>query len=78
MLVVPQFTLYGDARHGKRPEFTAAARPEIAEPLFESFCSEMAARGVRVERGVFRVHMQVELINDGPITLMIETPEMPA
>jgi D-aminoacyl-tRNA deacylase len=74
VLVVPQFTLYGDARYGRRPEFTAAARPEVAEPLFESFCSELAGQGVRVERGVFRAHMQVELLNDGPVTLMIETP----
>ncbi len=73
-LVVPQFTLYGDARHGRRPEFTAAARPEQAEPLVERFCAELQAAGVRVERGVFRAHMAVELINDGPITLMIETP----
>ena len=57
VLVVPQFTLYGDARYGRRPEFTAAARPEVAEPLFESFCAALAAEGVRVERGVFRVHM---------------------
>ena len=75
VLVVPQFTLYGDARHGKRPEFTGAARPEVAEPLFEAFCVELATLKVRVERGVFLVHMQVELLNDGPITLMIETPE---
>ena len=75
VLVVPQFTLYGDARHGKRPEFTAAARPEVAEPLYENFCAELAALGVPVERGVFRAHMQVELLNDGPITMMIETPE---
>lgn len=75
VLVVPQFTLYGDARHGKRPEFTAAARPEVAEPLYEHFCAELATLGVPVERGVFRAHMQVELLNDGPITLMIETPE---
>jgi D-tyrosyl-tRNA(Tyr) deacylase len=74
VLVVPQFTLYGDARHGRRPEFTAAARPEVAEPLFDSFCSELAAQQVRVERGVFRAHMQVELLNDGPVTLMIEAP----
>lgn len=74
VLVIPQFTLYGDARHGRRPEFTAAARPEVAEPLFESFCGELAAQQVRVERGVFRAHMQVELLNDGPVTLMIETP----
>lgn len=73
-LVVPQFTLYGDARRGRRPEFTAAARPEIAEPLYERFCVLLAAEGVRVERGVFRAHMDVELVNDGPVTLWIETP----
>ena len=74
VLVVPQFTLYGDARRGRRPEFTAAARPEHAEPLVDRFCAALAASGVRVERGVFRVHMEVELLNDGPVTLMIETP----
>ncbi|MBP8137005.1 MAG: D-tyrosyl-tRNA(Tyr) deacylase [Candidatus Eisenbacteria bacterium] len=73
-LVVPQFTLYGDARYGRRPEFTAAARPEIAEPLYEKFCEALAAEGVRVERGVFRAHMEVELLNDGPVTLWIESP----
>lgn len=73
-LVVPQFTLYGDARYGRRPEFTAAARPEIAEPLYEQFCAALAAEGVRVERGVFRAHMEVELLNDGPVTLWIESP----
>lgn len=73
-LVVPQFTLYGDARYGRRPEFTAAARPEIAEPLYEKFCEALAVQGVRVERGVFRAHMEVELVNDGPVTLWIETP----
>ena len=73
-LVVPQFTLYGDARRGRRPEFTAAARPEHAEPLFERFCATLAAEGVPVERGAFRAHMAVELTNDGPVTLMIETP----
>jgi D-tyrosyl-tRNA(Tyr) deacylase len=73
-LVVPQFTLYGDARHGRRPDFTAAARPEQAEPLYERFCAALAAEGVRVERGVFRAHMHVELLNDGPVTLLVETP----
>ena len=73
-LVVPQFTLYGDARHGRRPEFTAAARPEHAEPLFEDFCTRLAALGVPVARGVFRAHMRVELVNDGPVTLLIESP----
>ncbi len=74
VLVVPQFTLYGDARHGRRPEFTAAARPEVAEPLFERFCRALADHGVTVARGVFRAHMAVELLNDGPVTIAIETP----
>lgn len=78
VLVVPQFTLYGDARRGRRPEFTAAARPEHAEPLVDRFCATLGAEGVRVERGVFRVHMEVELLNDGPVTLMIETPSAAA
>lgn len=73
-LMVPQFTLYGDARQGRRPEFTAAARPEVAEPLFERVCALLAESGTRVERGVFRAHMQVTLLNDGPVTLMLETP----
>lgn len=74
VLAIPQFTLYGDARRGRRPDFTAAARPEVAEPLFERFCTTLAAEGVPVERGVFRAHMMIELVNDGPVTLMIETP----
>lgn len=73
VLVVPQFTLYGDARRGRRPEFLAAARPEVAEPLFEQTCEALAAHGVQVARGVFRTHMEVELVNDGPVTLMLET-----
>jgi D-tyrosyl-tRNA(Tyr) deacylase len=78
ILVIPQFTLYGDARKGRRPDFTAAARPEVAEPLFERFCASLAAQGVRVERGVFRAHMAIELLNDGPVTLMVETPSAEA
>jgi D-aminoacyl-tRNA deacylase len=73
-LVIPQFTLYGDARKGRRPEFLDAARPEQAEPLFERVCAVLAAEGVPVERGVFRAHMEIELVNDGPVTLMIESP----
>ena len=72
VLVVPQFTLYGDVRRGRRPEFLAAARPEHAEPLFERFCEALSSRTLRVARGVFRAHMQVELLNDGPVTLMLE------
>jgi D-tyrosyl-tRNA(Tyr) deacylase len=74
VLVVPQFTLYGDVRRGRRPEFLAAARPDDAEPLFERFCAALVGEGVGVERGVFRAHMAVESVNDGPVTLMIETP----
>ncbi|MFI5369952.1 MAG: D-aminoacyl-tRNA deacylase [Candidatus Eisenbacteria bacterium] len=74
VLVVPQFTLYADARRGRRPDFTAAARPEQAEPLVERLCMTLAADGVRVERGVFRAHMRVTLVNDGPVTLMVESP----
>lgn len=74
VLVVPQFTLYADARHGRRPDFTRAARPEHAEPLFEGFCAGLAGSGVHVERGVFRAHMEVELVNDGPVTLCLESP----
>jgi len=73
-LVVPQFTLYGDTRRGRRPDFVHAARPEHAEPLFERFCATLTAEGVRVERGVFRADMEVELVNDGPVTLMVESP----
>ena len=74
ILAVPQFTLYGEARRGRRPDFIRAARPEHAEPLFERFCVTLAAENVPVARGVFRAHMEVELLNDGPVTLMIESP----
>jgi D-aminoacyl-tRNA deacylase len=73
-LVVPQFTLYGDVRRGRRPDFTAAAEPEIATALVDGFCAELEAQGLRVERGVFGAHMSVELENDGPVTLMVESP----
>jgi D-aminoacyl-tRNA deacylase len=67
VLCVSQFTLYGDTRRGNRPSFMAAARPEQAEPLYERFCERIGAR-----RGVFGAHMQVELVNDGPVTLLLE------
>ena len=73
-LVVPQFTLYGETRRGRRPDFTRAARREVAEPLFERFCALLEAEGVPVARGVFGAHMEVELVNDGPVTLLVETP----
>jgi len=74
VLAIPQFTVYADARRGRRPDFVAAARPEQAEPLYERFCERLEAEGVRVARGRFRAHMCVELENDGPVPLMIESP----
>jgi D-aminoacyl-tRNA deacylase len=67
ILCVSQFTLYGDAHRGNRPSFIAAARSEHAEPLYQRFCEQAAAK-----RGVFGAHMEVELVNDGPVTLMLE------
>jgi D-tyrosyl-tRNA(Tyr) deacylase len=72
-LVVSQFTLYGDCRKGRRPSFTHAARPEVAEPLCERFIELLGQAGVeRVESGVFGAHMMVEIHNDGPVTLILE------
>ena len=67
VLCVSQFTLYGDARKGNRPSYTAAARPELAEPLYERFCERLGAR-----RGSFGARMDVELVNEGPVTLLLE------
>ncbi len=71
-LVISQFTLYGDARKGKRPSFVTAARPEQAEPLVDYFIEKLREQGFKVETGVFGAHMDVEIHNDGPVTLMIE------
>lgn len=72
LLVVSQFTLYGDAVKGRRPSFVDAARPEVAQPLFDRFVKELRARGVAVETGEFGASMAVELVNDGPVTLWLE------
>ena len=72
-LVVSQFTLIADTRKGNRPSFGDAARPEQAEPIYERFCKELAALGVRVERGVFGARMAVALVNDGPVTIVLDT-----
>lgn len=73
LLVVSQFTLYGDARKGRRPSFVTAARPDVAIPLYESFIRALAERSeCSVETGRFGASMQVELVNDGPVTLMLE------
>jgi D-tyrosyl-tRNA(Tyr) deacylase len=72
VLVVSQFTLYGDARKGRRPSFIDAARPEVAAPLYEAFVAALRARGLPVETGEFGAMMDVELVNDGPVTLWLE------
>jgi D-tyrosyl-tRNA(Tyr) deacylase len=72
MLVVSQFTLLGDCRKGRRPNFTAAAPPELAEKLYEVFVSQVRGEGIPVATGRFRQHMQVALVNDGPVTLLLD------
>jgi D-tyrosyl-tRNA(Tyr) deacylase len=75
MLVVSQFTLFGDARKGRRPSFTEAAPPELAIRLYEEFVARVRGLGVEVQTGVFRAHMDVALVNDGPVTLWIDTAD---
>ena len=69
VLCISQFTLYGDTRKGNRPAYVDAARPEVAEPLYDRVCERL-----RAQKGVFGAHMDVELVNDGPVTLLIEIP----
>ena len=73
VLLVSQFTLLADARHGRRPDFIQAARPEVAEPLCETVKALLEAKGLRVETGRFRTHMQVSLVNDGPVTILLDS-----
>ncbi|MFA0751266.1 MAG: hypothetical protein SLRJCFUN_001669 [Candidatus Fervidibacter sp.] len=72
-LVVSNFTLYGDCRKGRRPSFTDAAPPEQAERLYHKFCEALKRQGVAVQTGVFQAHMQVGLVNDGPVTLLLDS-----
>jgi D-tyrosyl-tRNA(Tyr) deacylase len=72
VLVVPQFTLYGDASKGRRPSWAKAAPPEVARERVETFAAALEGRGARVRRGSFREHMEVELVNDGPVTIILE------
>jgi D-tyrosyl-tRNA(Tyr) deacylase len=76
MLVVSQFTLYGDCRKGRRPSFIDAAPPELAENLYNDFVARLRAAGIEVATGRFREHMQVSLVNDGPVTLWIDTADI--
>ena len=73
VLVVPQFTLYADTSKGRRPYFGSAAKPKIAKPLFEKFVEILKEKGVKVEKGQFGAKMEVELINDGPVTIILES-----
>lgn len=78
VLAVSQFTLYGDVRKGRRPSFIDAARPEHAEPLYQRFCRMLAAEGVAVQQGVFQAHMEISLVNDGPVTIWMDTAQLMA
>lgn len=73
LLAVSQFTLLGDARGGRRPSFIAAARPETADPMYERLVADWRARGIRVGTGVFGAHMKVSLVNDGPVTILLDS-----
>lgn len=76
VLVVPQFTLYGSVRKGRRPSWDGAAPPELAADRVEAFARALEARGAAVRRGAFREHMEVELVNDGPVTIWIDATEL--
>lgn len=73
MLIIPQFTLYGDCRKGRRPGFSTAAPPDIAEPLYRQFIEEVQNRQVRVATGIFQATMEIELVNAGPVTLLLDS-----
>lgn len=73
VLAVPQFTLYGDVRGQRRPSFNKAAPPELGKALYDTFVEALKVLGVRVETGVFQAHMSVELVNDGPVTILVDS-----
>ena len=76
VLAISQFTLFGDARKGTRPGFIDAARPELAQPLYARFCACVRARGVQVGEGLFRATMQVRIVNEGPVTLLLDSKKL--
>lgn len=76
MLIVSQFTLYGDCRKGRRPSFVNAATPKVAEPLYLQLCDEIRRQGIPVETGRFQEHMDVALLNDGPVTLLLDSRKL--
>lgn len=73
ILAVSQFTLYGDCRRGRRPSFSSAAPPELADDLYQKFVEDLRAEGLPVETGVFQAHMEVSLVNDGPVTMLLSS-----
>ena len=73
VLMVSQFTLLGDARHGRRPSFSHAARPEVAEPMVDELAEMLRAHGIETKTGRFRTHMMVSLVNDGPVTILLDS-----
>lgn len=78
VLCISQFTLYGDIRKGRRPSFDTAARPEVAQPLYDTFCAAIESEGLRCERGRFGAHMEVALVNHGPVTLIVDSEALEA
>ena len=77
LLAVSQFTLYGDCRRGRRPSYSEAAPPGVAQALYNRFVEHLAASGIPVQQGVFQAHMDVHLVNDGPVTVLVDSPQLP-
>ena len=76
LLIISQFTLYGDCRNGRRPSFSSAAEPELAEELYNDFCEQVHSYGLIVDKGRFRSNMAVSLINDGPVTMLLDSKRL--